>query len=439
MVKSHIKQFNEKLPKNSLMKKVMKNSSWLVFEKLYSMLLGLFVVAMIARYFGPVLFGDFNYALAFVSLFTALATLGLETLTIKSIVDKKYDEGTIVFTSFILRLGSGIFITIITSILIRVIEVDNQLIHILVFIMSFTITIKSFEVIEYWIQAYHRAKLSSAIRIIAYTFTSLLKISLVFMNGTIVHYSVIYFVEVLLVGIALALTYFKIREDKSPLQFNFTYAKNILSQSWYLVLSGLMITLYMRIDQVMLGVMSDENSEVGIYSAAVKIAEMWYFVPLAIITSYKPIIMNFKNNNLISYKNSINSLYRIVALMGLGFGIFIFFSSDLIVSILYGKDFSEASHILSISIWAGTFAVLGNARSIWLICEDLQRYTVVFMGVGSICNILLNAILIPKYSGTGAAVATLISQILVVIIVPLFFKKTRLSSKMMLSALSFKK
>lgn len=70
-----------------------------------------------------------------------------------------------------------------------------------------------------------------------------------------------------------------------------------MSQSWYLIISGLMITLYMRLDQVMLGYMFPNKGVLGIYSAAVRIAEMWYFVPMAVITSFRPVIMSTRKIN----------------------------------------------------------------------------------------------------------------------------------------------
>ncbi|MBJ3793044.1 hypothetical protein I8J38_31575, partial [Bacillus sp. OA1] len=45
--------------------KIFKNSSWQVSEKIFSMLIGVFVTAIVARYFGPDKFGQFNYALSF--------------------------------------------------------------------------------------------------------------------------------------------------------------------------------------------------------------------------------------------------------------------------------------------------------------------------------------------------------------------------------------
>lgn len=418
-------------------KKILLNSSWLVSDKFFNLIIGVFITAIVARYFGPELYGEYNYALAFVSLFTAISIMGLDTLTIKSIVEKNYAEGTILFTSLVLRVVGGFILTILASIIIRIIEPSNQTMHLLVLIMSLTMVGKSFEVLEYYFHAHHKAKVTSLIRIIAYSFVATLNIVVVILGGELIHYTLVYLIDALIVGFALVFAYFHLSSNKSGWAFSFGYVKYVLSQNVYLILSGVMITIYMRIDQVMLGKILN-SSAVGIYSAASKVAEMWYFIPLAIITSFKPVIMTKKIDNELDYLKSIQLLYSIVAWIGIFFGIVITLFAETIITILYGKAYIEAANILIISSWTGIFATLGSARGIWLISEGLQKYSIVYIGFGAIINIILNYLLIPKIGGYGAAIATLVSQILVAIIVPYLFYSTRVSSNMIIKGILLK-
>ncbi|KWX78463.1 polysaccharide biosynthesis protein, partial [Paenibacillus riograndensis] len=401
-------------------------------------ILGVFVTAVVARYFGPELYGEFNYALAIVSLFTVLSTLGLEILTVKSIVDKDHEEGTVLCTSFLLRVLGGIILTVVSCIVMWMLEPSDKYLQLIVLIMSSSMVIRSFEVIEYWIQAHQIAKISSLIRIIVSLVTAGLKLLLVYFRGDLILFSLIYTIDITIVSAALVIAYIKYRQEKSRWRFSISYAKEVLSQSWYLVLSGLMVSLYMRIDQVMLGTMMPNKDELGIFSAAVRIAEMWYFVPMAIIVSFRPVIMSKKKSNNDGYIRSIQLLYSIVAWMGIAFGVFILLFSRSIIGILYGPDYIESARILSVSIWAGTFAMLGSARGVWLVTEGLQRYSMAYIAAGCLINVSLNYLLIPSYGGYGAAIATLASQITVAIIAPAFFKPTRISSIMMLRAFNLK-
>lgn len=434
--KNKIALSTSRIKDNEVVTKIVHNASWLVGDKVFTMVIGVFVTALVARYLGPENYGMYNYALAFVTLFTALSTLGLETLTVKSIVQKEEEEGAILFTSLVLRIMGGIILTLLTSVIIQFVAPNEPLVHLLVMIMSLTMTIKSLEVIEYWIQAYQRSKISSLIRMCAYVFSALLKVAFVVLEGSLVHLAFIYLSDALIVGIALVIAYFKNRPLYTRWKFKFQFAKNILSQSWYLILSGLMVTLYMQIDKVMLGSLLTNKEELGIYSAASQIASIWYFLPLAIITSFKPVIMKKKLETNEKYMNALQALYSIVAWIGIVFGVLIILFSQPIVSILYGNEYNGAANIIAISVWAGTFATLGSARSVWLLTENLQKYTLVYTFAGLIVNVGLNYFMIPIFGGVGAAIATLIAQIYANVFALVPFKKTRISSVMLMKAFS---
>lgn len=435
--KENIARIKKNVLNSEVAVKIIKNSSWLVGDKVFTMIIGVFVTAIVARYFGPESYGQFNYALSFVTLFTALSTLGLETLTVKAIVDKEHDEGTILCTSLLLRVTGGTILTLLAMFIIKIIEPNEKNLHILVLILSLTMVFKAFEVIEYWVQAHQRSKISSIVRMISYLIIAGFKIGMVLLGGSLIHFALIYMLNVIIIGAGLIIAYFRNREQKFKWKIDITYARTILSQSWYLILSGLMVTLYMQIDKVMLGSIMPSRVEVGIYSAAVNIANLWYFIPLAIIASFNPVIMKKKKTDQESYLKSVQLLYSIVTWISILFGIFILIFSDMIISIVYGSDYIKASSILSISIWAGSFAMLGSASSTWLISEKLHRYKTIFVFSGAIVNIILNYMLIPIFGGHGAAIATLASQFTANIVTPVFFKDVRPNTVMIFKAFTF--
>lgn len=415
-------------------RKTIQNFNWLVSNRVITLIIGMFVMAAIARYFGPVKYGMFNYAVAFNSFFVAISTLGFETLAVKAIIDKEYDENIVLFTSFSLRFFASVFLTVISMLFIRLIEPDDTSLQMLVFIMSLIMIIKSTDVIEYWTHAYQRAKISSLIQMAAYIFSAILKLLLVLFGGNLYHLALIYLIEALIIAVSYTIAYWKKKSSTTKLKFDKEFARSILSKSRYLIISSLMVTIYMKIDQVMLGTMLSDKAELGIYSASSQIATMWYFIPIAIITSFKPIILKNKNRNEEEYKLSIQKLYRLIGWISTGFAIFVFLFSDLIINILYGPEYAGASKILTVSIWAGVFAMLGNVTAVWLVCENLHRYKIVFVLSGAIINVGFNMIAIPQWGAIGAAVVTLFSQILANFITPLIFKDVRYSSIMMLKS-----
>ncbi len=423
---------------NHRVRKVAVNSSWIMLDKIYALVLGVFVTSVIARYFGPDQYGLFSYAFSLVSLFSVFSTLGLETLSVKTIVEKEENEGTILGTSLILRIIGSVFLVFAAYVTVQIIEPEDQTLKIMVLILSLLIMLKSFEVIEYWIQANHKAKISAKIRIISFTIISALKVFLVMQKGTLINYSFIYLFEAAFISFFLILAYRKVSDRKEKWHFKFTYAKMILSQSWYIMMSGMMITLFSKIDQIMLGSMMPTKTELGIYSAALKITTMWYFIPIAIITSFKPIVMNSNVDSKITDERT-QLLYNIVTWVGIAFGVVIALFSNIIVSVIFGPDFAKSASVLNISIWAGTFATLGSARSLWLIKEGLQKYSLYSTAIGFIVNVILNYFMIPVIGAYGAALATLITQIIVNVVVFLFFKETRKSSFMIIKSFNIYK
>lgn len=417
-------------------KKIFGNSLWQITEKILTMLISVIVISLVARYLGTEKFGLANYIISVVMLFTTFSTLGMEKITINDIVDNKFSKENILGTSFVIRIIGGFVLIIASQITIYILTNGDKLSQILGIIMGACMLFKAFEVIEYYLQAQMNFKIVSIIRFITTIITSLSKLVVIFLDLGIVGFISTYLIDAIVAGLLLYIYYKK--KNHSKLLFNIKYARTLLSKCWYIAISGLMITIYMRIDQVMLGSMLSSKTENGIYSAAIRIAEMWYFVPMAIIASFQPIIMKKRNEELVKeYKEYTQKLYDIVSIIGIMCGLIISLFGWIAVNILYGKEYSGASSILSISVWAGLFATLGSARSVWLVAENKQKYTLIYTTVGCIINIILNAILIPIIGAKGAAIATLVAQLTANVFALMPFKETRESSIMIIKSLLY--
>lgn len=415
-----------------------KNTYWIVGSSVVNMALGLVVTALTARYFGPTEFGRFNYALAIVVLFTAVSTLGLETLTVRSLVSGDHEQHVVMGTSLILRLSGGLVLTGISLGTVILLEPDDRGVWVLVALLSFMMVLRAADVIDYWFQSRLKSRIAGLIRIGSYTIASALKVLLIVLGGTIYQFAAIYSLDALLVGIAFAIAFRQLNRGDPRWRWDAGYAKHILSRSWYVMLSGLMGTLYMRVDQVMLGTMLSDKTTLGVFAAAVTLSTMWYFIPLALISSVNPGIMRASKDEKTLYVSRVQDLYTMVAWLALGFCLIFAVLADGIVRIIYGTAYAGAAEILRVSVFAGVFAMLGSARAAWLICEGLQRYSLIYSTAGAAINVGLNLLLIPPLGGYGAAAATVAAQVGSVIIVPTFFRATRVSTYMMLRALDIR-
>lgn len=192
----------------------------------------------------------------------------------------------------------------------------------------------------------------------------------------------------------------------------------------------------MKIDQVMIKEFMG-NADVGIYSAAVRLSEAWYFIPTIICSSLFPAIINARIKSRELYMSRLQRLYNLMVLLGVVIILPVLFLSDPLIYFLYGEEFNQSAAVLNIHILGSVFVFLGVANQKWFISENFQAYNIICLGLGMVTNIGLNVLLIPKYGILGAAYATLISQFVASVLAPLFFRKSRNSFYMMIRALFF--
>jgi O-antigen/teichoic acid export membrane protein len=397
-----------KLKSNVSLHKIIANTSWLFFERIFRMIVTLFVGVWVARYLGPEQFGLLNYAQAFVALFTAIATLGLDGIVIRNIVNSPKDTQNILGTSFVLKLVGGFFCTIITLLAVFILRPGDNQTLILVAIISTGMIFQSFNTIDFWFQAQIQSKYTVYARSIGFMTTSIIKIILILTNAPLITFAAVSAIEFLVGSIGLIAFY----KYKGFSMFNWKVsvdtAKSLLKDSWPIILSGLAIMIYMRIDQIMIGEMKGDT-EVGVYSVAVKLGELWYFVPAAIVNSTFPSIVNAKNKSDELFFSRTQKLYDLMALLGYAVAIPMTFLSTFAVELLYGKEFASAGPILSMYIWVGVFVNLGLARSSFLKTVNWTKIQFLTSVGGCVLNVILNFLLIPRYGAEGATFASIIS------------------------------
>jgi O-antigen/teichoic acid export membrane protein len=185
-------------------------------------------------------------------------------------------------------------------------------------------------------------------------------------------------------------------------------AMDLLQNSWPLILSGVMVTINMNIDQVMLGNMST-SEELGNYAAAVKFSEVWYFIPTVICSSVFPAIVQAKQQSRQEYYAKIQQLYDFMSFLSLAIALIVAFTSENVLIRLLGAEYASAGTILTLHIWSGIFIFFGVARGNWLVIEDMTRLSLITQLMGAVTNIVLNIFMIKQYGAIGAAIATMIS------------------------------
>lgn len=390
-------------------KKILKNIGWLFFDRVFRMGMALVVGAWVARYLGPEQYGSINYLMATIGLFASFAALGLDSMIVKEIVEHPNKTSTIMSTVFSMRLISGSVSYVICLAVFYYLKRDDLYVFYIGVILALTLIAHSMSTIDFYYQSQVKSKISVLTQSLAYIFMSLCKVGLILAKAPLIAFAVIMALEVFVAGGFMLVSYRKISKQHLSIRIDRALAKKLLSRSWPLILAGFMVTIYMRIDQIMLGELIG-NFAVGTYSAALKLSEIWYFIPGIISTSLFPSIIEAKKISDEVYFRRSQKLFDVLFFISAALAIFVTFTSDLIIHIIYGDQYKDAAVILAIHIWTAVFVFFGSASSNFYIIENLQVKTFARTATGAVINIVLNFILIPRYAAVGAAVATLISQ-----------------------------
>lgn len=376
-------------------------------EKVFRTLLAFLVGIYLARYLGPDQYGLLNYAISFAGLFTSFANLGMDNIVVRELVKNPIKRDEILGTVFRLRLIGSLIMILLVSVTAYLVNEPSFNILLIVIIASSSI-FQSIGVIEQFFQSKVESKNNVIAQSTSFFIVSILKIIIIVFNQPLIIFAIIHLFESVLLAIGYFIVYKYNNFYLKNWRFSYQIAKKFLNDSWPLLLSGVVIAIYMKIDQVMIKHFMAVK-DVGYYAVAVKLSEAWYFLPMAISFSLFPAIINAKNINHILYITRLQKLYDLLAFISISIAIPVTIFSNLIINILFGELFQPASSVLTIYIWAGISTFLGVASNKYLITENLTKLAFLRTLIGMIANVILNLILIPIYGIEGAAFATLIS------------------------------
>jgi polysaccharide transporter, PST family len=403
---------------------ILGNTGWLFADRIVRMGVGLFITAWIARYLGPEQFGLFNFVVAFVALFGPLAAMGLDAVVVRNLVRAPQQKDETLGTAFVLKALSGLLLAVAAVSAISLLRPGDGLARALAALIAAGMVFQAFDVIDFWFQSRTKSRFTVIARNSAFLVASVARAALILTQATLVAFAWVGLMELIIAAVILTAA---LRQDgqrlfawrPSPAQ-----ASSMLRDSWPLLLSGLSIMIYMRIDQVMLGEMAGVKA-VGIYTAATKLSELWYFIPTAVISSAFPAIIRLKMENEALYYDKLQKLFGIMTMISVSIAVPMTFLSGGIVKLIYGGAFNSAGPVLAVHIWAAVFVFLGVAQGSWDVSENLTKLSLFRTASGALLNIALNILLIPRYSVIGAAVATIISQAFSAVILNCVSVKTR--------------
>jgi O-antigen/teichoic acid export membrane protein len=385
-----------------------QSAGWLLLDRAVRLGGGLLVSLLVARLLGPADFGLFSYALTIALFATTMAALGGDGILVRELVHTRDTPAATLGSAAALRLGAGFLglgVAGFAAALLR--PADSSLLG-LTLILGLAAPLGASQVIDLWFQARQQPRNAVLARIGAFSIAAAWRIGLVLHDAPLGAFAWATSGEALLGAIAALVVYRHAGGQLSTWRISAVQVRLLLRDGLPLLVASLLVTLYLRVDQLMIGWLLGD-APLGLYSAAVRLAEPWVLLPTTLLSAALPGLVALREGDPAAFEQRISRLYAAITAYGYIIGLLATLLAGTLAPLLLGSAFAEAVPSVIILTWAGLFAALGSARGVYLVAMGWTNLHTPTVALGALANLLLNLWLIPQYGLAGAAFASLIA------------------------------
>ena len=417
-----------------MIKKFLTNASWILIGRVVQLGLGFVMAMMITRYLGPTEFGRNTYVYSYIQLFLPVCALGMNDILVKTLLDNKTESDQIMGTVIVLRLLVS-FVCMACSVALVSILNDGVLYRQIAMLQCLTLAFYSFDSLIYFFQANLLSKKVGISLALAYSISAVYKTLCIIFKKGILWFAFVNSMDYIALAAVLLYTYYK---NGYKLVFSSAWVKPLLKRSSYYIIAGILVVIYGKVTDIFLLGKLVDNTNVGYYGSAITLCNAWPFVLTAIIDAANPMIIDLYDKDRELFRRRVKQLYCAVFYVAIAAALAILVVGDLVVYIVYGKDYMPAAIPLKIYSFSTAFAYLGVARVAWMQCENKTRYETLIALFGAVVNVSLNYILIKQFGIKGAAIAAVLTQFLTNFVFLLLMKETRENAKLIWEAILFR-
>lgn len=403
---------------------IVDNIGWLFVDKLVRLGLGLIVIVWLARYLGTEQFGQFNYAVLYVSFFGALAALGLNNIVVRDIVRDYNGANATLGTAFVLQVVGALATVALIIGSITLLRPEDELTKVMVTILSFRLLFKASDVIRYWFEAQVESRYTVWIESGIFLLFAAIKIALIINGAPLLAFIWLALIEAAFIAIGFFGIYMIRANNLGLWSFRCERAKMLLKDSWSLIFMAMMLGIYTKIDIFMVEYFLGWDAT-GIYSAAIRVAESWYFVAVVFTTSVYPNLLASREKDEEVFFKKMAEFYSLMFWLPFVVSAMMAIFADDIMMILYGQKYEGVSSIFALYIWSSVFVFVITASSRWFLITDSVNSLLYRAIFGALTNVVLNYYLLSRVGLVGAAIATLISYFFVAYVYDFLDPKAR--------------
>ncbi len=408
-------------PGGSTGTRVAKNTAVLLVSRGLTLLFSAAATILLVRYLGKEKLGEFGALYAYLSLFSWLASFGIEPILAREATRERHLAGSILFTGMALGSLLALGALGITMLLAGPLGYQAHLRTLLALAALEVLILAPLRHLGIVFQVDLRQWYGAGINIFRQALWLGAVVALA-AAGASLGYFVAARLAVACVEVAL-IWRFAVPFLERPWHLLWGRIRPFLKASLPVALGSLAVGIYLRIDQVMLHKMVSA-AELGNYVAAVKVSELFEALPAAFLTTLFPLLCRAAGQE-DQFRRYLGLSFRYLMVVALGLCVVMTVAARPIIQILYGQQYQAAAKMLSILIWSEIAVFFGSVVANSLIALNLQRFLVLPTAAGAAINVILNFLLIPRFGAVGAAWATAVSYSAAWMLVLLPFRDTR--------------
>ena len=413
-------------------KLVAKNAFILTFVEILSKVIELLSFVFLARILGVEKYGLLNFVYAVGTIFILLPHFGFDQLVARDIARQKEKTGEylvgVSLAKIFLFAVTLIFLAIWLEYFSHFESSKKALVYVGtggIFFLSNILFSSAF------FRAYQRAVIEASIRVSMAIVMTLISVIAILISPSLLNLLIVRLVVSAMVFIvSICMIVKMLNPDFSGVWKNMDI-NFYIKKGWPFAVFIFFIAIYVSVDVVMLSLIVGDKAT-GFYSVATKIIVFFILVPTGISNAVLPAMSEKVKSDFDGFLKLANSVARfllILAIMGMMFNIFL---GPAIIVILFGKEYLPSGSVLMILSCSLIPSYLNHLWNSMLLSFNKEKVIIIFAVTGAVFNILLNLILIPKYSYYGAAVATILTEAGVVLFQYVYIKRNVLPQISML-------
>jgi len=392
----------------STVPRIAKNVAFLYIAYIITSVLSILLTVVIARNLGDITFGRYSFAFAFTAIFAVFLDLGFNTLVVRDVArDKSMAPkylGNIIIIKAILSVAIFGFISLTISLMDYPHDTTTAVLILGIYIIFtaladiFRVTFRAFERMEYeaLVSVVSRLIIVSLGLAAVFLGYGLVEITLVFAIGGIFDFIFSFF----LCGKKFA---------KPRLEIDLHFWKRAVKIALPIGFLSIAAIIYIKIDTVMLSLMKGDDV-VGWYNAAYSLVLALQPIPPILMNALLPSMASFFISSRSSLEISYEKSLKYLLILGLPMAVGLALLASRIIPLFYGSEFTNSISALQILAWDVLLIFLFTPLAVVLISMDKQNQMAVVAAGCALINVILNIILIPRFSYIGAGIATLATE-----------------------------